>query len=138
MVNKNKQKGDRAERAVRDFICSKYPASFKTRAGFDDDLGDVIAMHHSGALVLQVKDVAKPAWGMWFHQLATQIANCRTRFKGNTTVQGGIIVHKTRGISDPSKWRAISTLGAHLDLLDKIYSAGYKAGIEKKEKENTQ
>ena len=55
MVNTNKAKGDRAERVVRDWAAKLWPGSFKTRAGFNEDLGDVIVEHPAGRVVLQVK-----------------------------------------------------------------------------------
>lgn len=128
MANANKQKGDRAERAVRDYVKERYPGSFRTRAGFDDDLGDVIALTPAGAMVLQVKDVAKPEWGKWFHQLSNQVRNCTRKFRGNSRVVGGVIVHKTRGVSTPSVWKAVVPLDAMLVMLDKAYSNGFADG----------
>lgn len=126
MANPNKAKGDRAERAVRDYVAERYPGSFKTRAGFNDDLGDVLVAHDGGRVVLQVKDVASPAWRAWFGQLAEQAATATDNYDGVHEVLGGLIVHKARGEADPSKWRAVAELGAVLDLVD----AAYKAGLE--------
>ena len=126
MANPNKRKGDAAERKVRDLATERYPGSFKTRAGFNDDLGDVIAEHEGGRVVLQVKDVAKPTWSAWFLQLADQVATC-TR-ESNRHVLGGLIVHKARGVGDPAKWRAVSELGTVLDLIDAAYEAGRADG----------
>lgn len=126
MANPNKRKGDVAERAVRDLATSRYPGSFKTRAGFNDDLGDVIVSHPAGRLVLQVKDVASPSWKSWREQLADQVNVCRT--ESETNVVGGVIVHKYRGHSDPSSWHAVTSLGDLLDLLDEVYEAGERAG----------
>lgn len=107
MANPNKRKGDRAERAVRDYLQTIWPTR-KTRAGFDDDLGDVIAETSRGLLVCQVKDVASPQWKTWFAQLEDQVAN----LKANTDkpVIGGLLVWKARGSADPANWRAITTL----------------------------
>lgn len=126
MANPNKRKGDVAERAVRDLATSRYPGSFKTRAGFNDDLGDVIAAHPAGRLVLQVKDVASPSWKMWRKQLADQVATCRN--ESDTHVVGGVIVHKYRGHGDPASWHAITSLGDLLDLLDEAYTRGRHDG----------
>lgn len=122
MANPNKRKGDVAERAVRDLATSRYPGSFKTRAGFNDDLGDVIVSHPAGRLVLQVKDVASPSWKMWRQQLADQVDTCR--IESDTHVAGGVIVHKYRGHSDPASWHAVTSLGDLLDLLDEAYTRG--------------
>lgn len=108
MTNPQKQKGDRAERAVRDYLQTIWPNTRKTKAGFDDDLGDVIAETSRGLLCVQVKDVASPQWKTWFTQLEDQVENLRA----NTTkpVVGGVLVWKTRGSADPANWRAITTL----------------------------
>lgn len=107
MANPNKRKGDRAERAVRDYLQTIWPTR-KTRAGFDDDLGDVIAETSRGLLVCQVKDVASPQWKTWFAQLEAQVTN----LKANTDkpVIGGLLVWKARGSANPANWRAITTL----------------------------
>lgn len=122
MTNRNKRKGDAAERKVRDLVAARYPGSFKTRAGFNEDLGDVIVAHPAGRVVLQVKDVAKPAWRQWFAQVADQVDTCARESEG--AVLGGIIVHKARGVGDPAKWRAVVELGDVLDLIDAAYAAG--------------
>lgn len=127
MANPNKRKGDVAERAVRDLATSRYPGSFKTRAGFNDDLGDVIVTHPAGRLVLQVKDVASPSWKSWRQQLSDQVATCRT--ESETNVVGGVIVHKYRGHGDPATWHAVTSLGDLLDLLDEAYTRGHNDGL---------
>ena len=76
MANPNKRKGDAAERAIRDYVCGFFPASWKTRVGWDDDRGDVVLDllgDKSETYAIQSKDVASPAWGEWFEQLASQI-----------------------------------------------------------------
>lgn len=128
MANANKRKGDAAERKVRDLAVKRYPGSFKTRAGFTDDLGDVIAEHGAGRVVLQVKDVAKPVWSTWFDQLAGQVATCVR--ESQRRVLGGLIVHKARGVGDPAKWRAVAELGTVLDLIDAAYEAGRVDGAD--------
>ena len=107
-MNKNKAKGDRAERAVRDYLKEIWPGTFRSRAGFNNDLGDVIADTPRGLLCIQVKDVATPQWKTWFTQLEDQVQTLRA----NTTkpVIGGILIWKARGSADPATWRAITTL----------------------------
>lgn len=128
MANRNKQKGDRAERAVRDWAVEHGPGSFKTRAGFNDDMGDILWLHTAGYVVLQVKDVARPAWSQWFRQLADQIATATREVRGERPVLGGVIVHKVRGVSDPAHWRAVLPLGVLDQLLENVYSAGLSHG----------
>lgn len=129
MANANKAKGDRAERAVRDYVTERYPGSFKTRAGFNDDLGDVLVGHPGGIVVLQVKDVAAPAWSAWFKQLAEQVGNCVRHVRGTNRVLGGAVVHKARGTADASAWRAVLTLGQLIDLVDAAYAAGHDDAV---------
>lgn len=114
MSNRNKQKGDRAERAVRDYLQTIWPNTRRTRAGWDEDLGDVIADTPRGLLCIQVKDVATPQWKTWFTQLEDQVSTLRA----NTTkpVIGGILIWKTRGNANPATWRTITTLN-HLPQL---------------------
>ena len=128
IANPNKRKGDAAERKVRDLAARRYPGSFKTRAGFNDDLGDVIAEHPAGRVVLQVKDVAKPTWRKWFAQVASQVATCAR--ESAKTVIGGVVVHKARGVGDPAKWRAVVELGDLFDLIDNAYAAGRVDGVD--------
>lgn len=128
MANRNKQKGDRAERAVRDWAVDHGPGSFKTRAGFNDDMGDVLWLHMAGYVVLQVKDVASPVWSTWFSQLADQVATATREVRGDYAVLGGVIVHKARGVADPAKWRAVLPLESLEQLLSSVYSAGVGHG----------
>lgn len=108
MPNRNKQRGDRAEVAVKNYFQSLGFESKRTRAGFDSDLGDIIATTPRGLLCVQVKDVASPQWKTWFQQLQSQVNTLRA----NTTkpVIGGILIWKTRGSANPAKWRAICQL----------------------------
>lgn len=125
MANRNKQKGDRAERAVRDWAVARWPGSFKTRAGFNEDLGDVVADTPGGLVALQVKDVASPAWSTWFTQLASQVATLKANTAKN--VLGGVIVHKLRGQADPASWRAVARLEDLAELLEAAYRAGQES-----------
>ena len=128
MANRNKAKGDRAERAVRDWAAQRWPGSFKTRAGFNEDLGDIVAATPAGRMVLQVKDVASPSWTAWFRQLAAQVSTLRRESQGDTEVLGGVIVHKLRGKADPANWRAVATLEDLAELVEAAYNAGREDG----------
>lgn len=127
MGNPNKQKGDRAERAVLAWCSERFPGSFKTRAGFNDDLGDVILEASGGRVGLQVKDVASPVWSAWFTQLRDQVATLRAN-SAPISVLGGVIVHKARGSSDPGTWRAVAPLADVVALIEAAYTAGFKDG----------
>lgn len=113
-MNRNKAKGDRAERAVLSFLQQFWP-TIKTRAGYNDDLGDLICTTPRGLLCVQVKDVAQARWGEWFEQLESQVAALRA----NTTepVVGGVLVWKVRGCGDPAGWRVVFRLGCLPGLL---------------------
>lgn len=127
MANANKNKGDRAEMAVRDYAYSRHEGSFRTRAGFNDDLGDVIVDHPAGRLVLQVKDVASPNWKKWREQLDQQVGHCEAA--SDVDVLGGVIVHKYRGHADPATWHAVTDLDSLITLLDDAYNRGKYHGM---------
>ena len=118
MPNANKAKGDRAERAVRDFLVAQgFTGTFKTRAGFDDDLGDVIVPRDPdpatrSGFAVQVKDWATPAWKAWFSQLADQV-----RVGGH---RHGVIWWKRRGSADPGTWTVMMAGDAFVDLLEDL------------------
>lgn len=114
MAHPNKRKGDAAERKVRDYLSEIWPTK-KTRAGFDDDLGDVIAETPDGLLCVQVKDVATPQWKTWFAQLDDQVATLRQQT--DKPVLGGVLVWKTRGSADPADWRVVSRLDRMVGLI---------------------
>ena len=112
----SKRKGDRAERAVRDYLQTIWPNTRRTRAGWDEDLGDVIADTPRGLLCIQVKDVTTPQWKTWFTQLEDQVQTLRA----NTTkpVVGGLVIWKLRGHSDPGEWRAVFKVSEISSLFD--------------------
>lgn len=117
MAHPNKSKGDRAERAVVDYLATFFP-TIRTRAGFNDDLGDVIATTSEGLLVVQVKDCASARWQEWFDQLDEQVAACAAT--AVEPVLGGILVWKTRGSGDPADWRVLTRLDRFVHLLDEL------------------
>lgn len=121
MVNPNKAKGDRAERAVLRFLQSAgFPRTWKTRAGWDDDRGDVLVPYptgEKGPVVVQVKDVATPLWSKWHEQVADQVRNAGAVF--------GVILHKRRGFSDPADWHVIMTGRQFAQLLDRLGYTDY-------------
>ena len=126
MANANKKRGDAAERAVRDYLTDVVGegAVIKTRAGFNDDLGDVLA---AGRLVVQVKAVKTPKWHEWFEQVTSQVAVCR-RESAPQPVVGGIVVSKRIGIADPGRWIAAAPLSQLMELIDAVYREGVEDG----------
>lgn len=115
MANANKAKGDRAEAAVRDLIVEHFPESWRTRAGWDDDRGDIILDvlgDKSLMVAIQVKDTATRPGTPEMDALAEQIRNGGSRW--------GAIWWKLRGQSDPRRWQVIMSGADYLALLDHV------------------
>ena len=129
MANANKERGNAAERAVRDYLTDVVGegAVIKTRAGFNDDLGDVLADLPAGRLVVQVKAVKTPKWHEWFEQVTSQVAVCR-RESAPQPVVGGIVVSKRIGVADPGRWIAAAPLSQLMELIDAVYREGVEDG----------
>lgn len=112
MAHPNKSKGDRAERAVRDFLRSNgFPRCERTRAGYTRDAGD---LHPCQGLTVQVKDRAAYAWPEWFRQLREQRAEAKA--------DHAVLVLKRRGLGDVGEWLAVMPLSEMTRL---IKAAGY-------------
>ena len=108
--NPNKRRGDRAEMAVRDYLAAALPGTWRTRAGWDDDRGDVVVPLGDGHTCgVQVKDVGTPRWGEWWAQVAAQ------RRAGAHRVM--CIWHKRRGHADPAAWHVVLTGEQWRDIL---------------------
>ncbi len=97
MPNRNKEKGDRFERAALLVAQEHFPDAFKTRAGWDDDRGDIV-LDKSYRFVLQVKDCTSKPWYVWLDELDEQ--------KKNAGALHGAIVVKRRGVSDAGEGMA--------------------------------
>jgi len=112
MSNPNKRKGDIAERKVRDaFRTLGFPHCERTRAGHPDDHGD---MWLAPGVMAQVKDVGSPSYGVWLADTETQ------RVAGNA--DHAVLVHKRRGVGDPTQWYVVMTVEQAAGLLR---AAGY-------------
>lgn len=119
-MNPNKTRGDRAERAVRDTLRTLgFPHAERTRAGHPDDHADLWADRD---LLVQVKDVGAPSYGVWLDQTEQQRAAAGAR--------RAILVHKRRGVADPQRWYAVLTLGQMAELLR---AAGHGSAVEEDE-----
>ncbi|AUS30095.1 hypothetical protein C1M55_31600 (plasmid) [Rhodococcus qingshengii] len=117
MTNPNKTKGDRAERAVRDFLrANGFPHTERTRAGYTRDAGD---LHPAPGLTIQVKDRAAYAWPEWLRQLDAQ--------KDEARADHALLVLKRRGLGDPGQWLAVMPLEQMSQLLR---AAGYGQEID--------
>jgi Holliday junction resolvase len=109
MTSPEKQKGDRAERAVVDFLRSKGIDAHRIRAGSPDDVGD-IEIHPD--IVVEVKDRGKLDLPAWLRNLAVQKANKDAAF--------GVVIVKKRGSSDPLEWAYILDAATFLNLWKRI------------------
>ena len=107
MTNANKAKGDRAERAARDFYrANGFPGTERTRAGYARDHGD---LHLAPGAIAQVKDCRTLRWQEWLSGLAEQKADARA--------DAAWLVVKRPGQGDPGEWLAVMTVAEHARLL---------------------
>ena len=109
MTSPEKQKGDRAERAVVDFLRSRGIEAHRIRAGSPDDMGD-IEIHPD--IVVEVKDRGKLDLPAWLRTLGVQKANKDAAF--------GVIIVKKRGSSDPLEWAYVLDAATFLNLWKRI------------------
>lgn len=117
MPNPNKLRGDRAERAVRDYLrANGFPHCERTRAGYTRDAGD---LHPAPGLTVQVADRAQYAWPEWLRQLDEQ--------RDEAKADHAVLVVKRRGLGDPGQWLAVMPLAAITRLLR---DAGYGHDLE--------
>lgn len=115
MGNPNKAKGDRAEVAVRDLVTEWFPESWRTRAGWDDDRGDIVLDllgDKSTTVALQVKDTSARPGTPEFRELAAQIKAGQSRW--------GVIWWKLRGKGDPREWSVMMTGDQFLVIMNHI------------------
>ncbi len=89
----SKDKGDRAERALVDFLDHEGFAARRIIAGAHDDIGD-IDIHPD--IVLEVKNRYKVSLGEYLTALWAQ--------KGNKDAAFGFIAIKMRGKANPLEW----------------------------------
>lgn len=113
MSSPEKQKGDRAERAVVDWLTSKGIPAHRIRAGSPDDIGD-LEVHPD--LVVEVKDRGKLDLPAWIRTLAAQKANKDAAF--------GVIVVKKRGSSDVTDWAFVVDAPTFVNLWKRIAPEG--------------
>ena len=109
MSSPEKQKGDRAERAVVEFLNKHGLKAHRIRAGSPDDIGD-IELHAD--LVIEVKDRGKVDLPAWLRTLAVQKANKDAAF--------GVVIVKKRGSSDPLEWSFVLDAPSFLNLWKRI------------------
>ncbi len=97
MSNPSKVKGSAAERLVAAWLRENgYSDAHRSRAGWSDDVGDILGVP---GLVLEVKDAKTKRWGEWFQQLEAE--------KVNAGVSDGVLVVKVAGTTDVGDWLAV-------------------------------
>ena len=98
MPNRNKQKGDRFERSAVLAASRYFPDAKRTRAGWDDDRGDVV-LTKDYAFVQQAKDCQSRPWFKWLDELDTQFSHSGAVW--------GCVVSKRPGYGDAGDAMAI-------------------------------
>ena len=112
MSNPSKNKGSAYERSIVDYLRLCGFRVDRTRAGWSDDRGDI---HGIAGFTFECKNHKTMALSGWLAELAIECAN------GNTEL--GAVIHKKRGVTDPSQQYATLPLEMLVKLLKK---AGYK------------
>ena len=102
MSNPQKRKGDQAERDLVAWMQGHgYPDARRTRAGWDDDLGDVNPGWPEHRFMLEVKNRKALNVNTWLDELAAKVADDGNDF------ESGLLVVKRPGLADPGDWWAI-------------------------------
>jgi hypothetical protein len=111
-MNPQKQKGDRWELAVAKAMrLLGFPHAERTRAGWDDDKGDINA---APGLVIQAKDAKDKRWVPWLRELAAQ--------KRHAGAAHAVLVVKQAGQPDPREALAVMRFE---DWTALVRAAGY-------------
>lgn len=98
MPNRNKQKGDRFERATLLAALPYFPEAKRTRAGWDEDRGDVL-LDPNMRFIAQSKDCQSKPWFTWLDELDVQLKH--------SGALHGAIVSKRTGVSDAGEAMAV-------------------------------
>lgn len=124
MVNRNKIKGDKAERATKAALARLgFPWTEKTRAGYERDAGD-LHLVPGPAVIAQVKAWATYAWAEWFTGLAAQIEQ--------SGADHGFLVLRRPGMSDERGEEFIVAMRLR-DFTRLLRSAGYGEPLDSDE-----
>jgi Holliday junction resolvase len=108
-VNPAKDKGDRAERALVDFLQHHGFTPRRMVAGQHDDIGDIDIDQD---VVLEVKNRYRLELPAWCKTLSAQMGNKDAAF--------GFIAIKTRGKTDPLDWSFVVNGETFLNILRRI------------------
>lgn len=115
MSSSSKQKGTRAEVAVVDYLRLLGFDVYRTPAGANKDIGDIVGIP---GVTIQVKDQQQHKLGMWMRQLAEQMANSNASF--------GILVVKCKGKSNPAEWFWIFHGTAHSAAIEHLMKVHFE------------
>ena len=105
-VNPSKDKGDRAERALVDFLDHEGFVARRIVAGAHDDIGDIEV---SPDVVLEVKNRYRLELPEWCRNLEAQ--------KGNKDAAFGFIAIKIRGKTNPLEWAYVIDGATFINIL---------------------
>jgi hypothetical protein len=108
-VNPSKDKGDRAERALVDFLDHEGFTCRRIVAGHHDDIGDVDV---DDDVVLEVKNRYRLELPEWCRNLSAQMGNKDATF--------GFIAIKPRGKTNPLEWVYVINGETFLNILRRI------------------
>ena len=109
IVNPSKDKGDRAERALVDFLQHEGFPCRRILAGQHDDIGDIDVDED---VVIEVKNRYRLELPGWCRALSAQIGNKDSAF--------GFIAFKPRGKTDPLDWVFVVNGETFLNILRRI------------------
>lgn len=94
-MSKAKDRGTRAESAVRDWLQSNgFPHCERMAGNGALDRGDLTGL--GPGIVVEVKDHARLDLAGWMNELHAEMINAKAGV--------GVVVHKRRGKSDPDSW----------------------------------
>ena len=108
-VNPSKDKGDRAERALVDFLDHEGFAARRIVAGQHDDIGDIEVGED---VVIEVKNRYRLELPEWCRNLQAQ--------KGNKDAAFGFIAVKVRGKTNPADWVYVIDGATFINILRKL------------------
>jgi Holliday junction resolvase len=110
-MGKNHDKGYRHEAATRDYLTEVgLPVVRPQHAGAARDVGDITGVHLDGRpFLIECKNTARLELGVWLSALTPKVAA--------VGAFGGAVVHKRRGVGDPSQQYVTLTLGDLAALL---------------------
>lgn len=110
MTNPQKRKGSAAERLVAAWLRSKgWIHAERSRAGWQDDRGDIDGMP---GVVIEVKNQKRIDIPGWLDELEVEMVNARA--------WTGVLVIKRRGSTNPDDWYFVMPGHVWADLMRNI------------------